>query len=107
MGGTKPSPEKIIKYLDANDDGKLSKEESANARNGKLEENFGRIDVNNDGFIELEEFKSLAKSRKEMKGSRKNHNHEKIFTMLDTNSDGRISKEEASKTKKRKVRRKL
>lgn len=64
----RPSPEKIIARLDANEDGKLSKEEVANAKKGKLAERFDKVDANSDGFIdidELAEFQSQRTTRRE------------------------------------------
>ena len=57
------SPEERFKALDANNDGKLSKDEflaqykDDAEKKGKAEMRFPRMDTNNDGFLSLEEYK--------------------------------------------------
>lgn len=83
-----PNPEELIKQLDSNKDGKISKEEAK----GPLKEDFSIVDKNADGFITLEELKDAPKQE--------NFNHERpkpedLLTKLDLNKDSKISKEEA------------
>lgn len=58
----RPAPEEVMKKLDANKDGKISKEESK----GPVKKDFERIDTNKDGYIVIEEIKSapMPPSRK-------------------------------------------
>lgn len=51
----KYNPETVIKFLDKNNDNKISKEEAGNRK--KLAENFKHLDTNNDNFLTLEELK--------------------------------------------------
>lgn len=53
----RPKPEEILSDLDANRDLKLSKEEAK----GPLANDFSKIDINNDGYITLEELKNAPK----------------------------------------------
>ncbi|GAB5419118.1 MAG: hypothetical protein Crog4KO_06260 [Crocinitomicaceae bacterium] len=51
---TPPSFKELLKDMDANKDGKLSKREVK----GPLKNDFDKIDANKDGFITKEEFES-------------------------------------------------
>lgn len=60
----RPTFAKLLKEMDANDDGKLSKDEVK----GPLKEGFSEIDTDEDGFISEKEFKNAPKpERKERK----------------------------------------
>lgn len=59
--GHRPSATEIIKQMDANNDGKLSKSEAK----GPLKEDFSKIDANNDGFISSEELEKGARNNKQ------------------------------------------
>lgn len=52
-----PTFEELIKKMDANEDGKLSKEELR----GPLKENFAKVDTDEDGFITEEEFEKAPR----------------------------------------------
>ncbi len=96
-----PSTEQIMKHLDANKDGKISKEEAR----GPLSEHFNKVDSDNDGFITKEELEKAPKprnNRSQRKGRMDNKkakesqpSNEDVFKTLDVNKDGKISKEEA------------
>jgi hypothetical protein len=49
----KHNPEKILEFLDKNNDKLISKQEAKKAK--KLNQNFAYLDSNNDGFLSLEE----------------------------------------------------
>ncbi len=55
----RPSPERLIKDLDKNKDGKLSKSELK----GPIKRDFVRIDKNKDGYITLAELKAMPKPK--------------------------------------------
>ena len=55
-----PDPERILKDLDANGDGSLSKEEAR----GPLKDHFDRADKDADGKLSLEEIKANVANRK-------------------------------------------
>jgi len=57
----KPSPERIIQFLDKDNDGKISRAEAASARKKKLAENFDFIDKNQDNFIDLSELNAIRR----------------------------------------------
>jgi Ca2+-binding EF-hand superfamily protein len=59
----KPEAEKLIRYLDKDNDGKISMSEAKNAKNGKLFERFTRIDTNNDSYLTKEELEKSFKNR--------------------------------------------
>ena len=61
QGGEKPSFEKLLKEMDANEDGKLSKDEVK----GPLKDDFATIDTDEDGFISKEELENAPKPRRE------------------------------------------
>lgn len=95
-----PSVEQIMKDLDANDDGKISKKEAK----GPLEKFFSKVDTNEDGFITKEELEKAPKpkgnrsqgnNRNSKRDAKKAQSPEEVFKTLDVNKDGKISKDEA------------
>ena len=61
-GKKPPTAEQLLKEMDANKDGKLSKSELR----GPIKDDFTKIDTNKDGFLSLEELKKAPKpERKE------------------------------------------
>lgn len=60
-----PTFEKLIEEMDANEDGKLAKDEVK----GRLEKNFEKIDTDEDGFITEEEFEKGLESRPKGRGN--------------------------------------
>ena len=62
-----PTFEKLLKEMDKNEDGKLSKSELK----GPLKNNFSKVDTDKDGFISEAEFKKMPKPNKQ-KSQRKN-----------------------------------
>lgn len=55
-----PTFKELIKKMDANEDGKLSKDELK----GPLKDNFAKVDANEDGFITEKEFEKAPKPKK-------------------------------------------
>ena len=55
-----PSTEELIKMMDSNKDGKLSKDEAK----GPLEKDFAKIDTNKDGFLSQAELEKAPKQNK-------------------------------------------
>lgn len=55
-----PTFEELIEKMDANEDGKLSKEEVK----GPLKEHFAKVDADEDGFITEEEFENAPKPKR-------------------------------------------
>jgi len=64
MNGQRPSPTNIMKMLDKNNDQQIDMEEARGAKNGKLAENFHRIDLDQNGTISIAELKELFNKRK-------------------------------------------
>ncbi len=55
-----PTFKELIKKMDANEDGKLSKEEIK----GPLKKDFAKVDTDEDGFISEEEFAEAPKPKR-------------------------------------------
>lgn len=56
----RPTVEQLMKDLDEDEDGKLSKEEVK----GRLKEDFDKIDANEDGFLSEEELEKAPKPKR-------------------------------------------
>lgn len=61
----RPTFAQLLKDMDANEDGKLSKEEVK----GRLKEHFSKVDLNEDGFITEEEFKKAPKPKRRQRNN--------------------------------------
>lgn len=57
---TPPTFAELLKEMDADEDGKLSKKELK----GPLKDNFAEVDTDEDGFITEEEFKKAPKPKR-------------------------------------------
>jgi hypothetical protein len=55
----RPSADQVMKDLDTNEDGKLSKTEVK----GPLKNDFDKIDLNKDGYLSIEEIKKAPKPK--------------------------------------------
>ena len=55
-----PSAKELIAHLDADEDGKLSKEEVK----GPLQKDFEKVDLNEDGYLTLEEIEKAPKPKR-------------------------------------------
>lgn len=55
-----PTFEELLEQMDANEDGKLSKEEIK----GPLKNHFSDVDINEDGFITAEEFEKAPRPKR-------------------------------------------
>lgn len=84
QGGKNKQGAQHFKMVDANEDGKLSKEEMLNFHENK----FTKMDSDGDGFITQDEMKSQMKMNR--------------FMRMDTNNDGVITPDEMSARKDRK-----
>ncbi|WP_083491741.1 CREC-EF hand family protein [Pseudomonas taeanensis] len=58
-GGHLPSPERLLKELDSDNDGVLSREEVK----GPLADHFGKVDANKDGFLSLSELQNMPRPK--------------------------------------------
>jgi Ca2+-binding EF-hand superfamily protein len=87
--GDRPNPGQLMKKLDTDENGSISKEEAK----GPLAKNFDKIDANSDGEITKEEF---AKASQKMRERRKEGGEPgEMFAKMDANESGSISKDEA------------
>ena len=55
-----PTFSELLKKMDANEDGKLSKKEIK----GPLKDDFSKVDTNEDGFISKKEFQKAPKPKR-------------------------------------------
>lgn len=94
----KPSALKIMKLLDANDDGQIDRDEASQDKRGKILEDFNQIDINGDGFIDLEELETSLNDKKPKKISA-----EKIMKLVDDNGDGTLNELEVAAKNKRQL----
>jgi Ca2+-binding EF-hand superfamily protein len=67
----KKDPEKVIKSLDTNNDGKISKAEAEKAEKGKLKDHFAKVDANGDGFVDKTELETYWKNKQAAKEAKK------------------------------------
>ena len=58
-----PTFKELLKKMDANEDGKLSKKEIK----GPLKNDFDKVDLNDDGFISEKEFEKAPKPKRRKK----------------------------------------
>ena len=56
--------EQVIERLDTDGDDRISKTEAAEAKRGRLDDHFDKIDGNNDGFLTAVELKAFHENRK-------------------------------------------
>jgi len=87
-----PSYKELLQKMDANDDGKLAKNEVK----GPLSRDFKHLDANEDGFItesELENGKPNCKRRRPT--NENSMNITSVFKEMDANKDKKIAKSEA------------
>jgi Ca2+-binding EF-hand superfamily protein len=93
-GGQFINPREVFARLDANKDGKLSKEEAQ----GPLKENFDRFDANSDGSLSVEEASRFGGQRpggqRPGGGAPDPQQLNALFDRTDANSDGKIAKDE-------------
>lgn len=91
----RPSPEQMFEKLDANEDGKIVKDEIKNER---MLKRFDKMDANSDGAITLDELKSAFEKGKKATNNKSKKSDkispEKLFTKLDVNNDEKLEKDE-------------
>jgi Ca2+-binding EF-hand superfamily protein len=68
--GKNIDPDKVFEQLDADKDGKISKEEVDKTDRPRLKENFYKIDADSDGFISKEEFKKMIEQRRQARNNK-------------------------------------
>lgn len=66
-----PEPEEVVKRLDEDKDGKISKAEAENAPHGRLKEHFDMVDANKDSFVDAEELKRAREHHRKGRKKRK------------------------------------
>jgi Ca2+-binding EF-hand superfamily protein len=100
--GTRPDPRELFNRMDANKDGKLTKDELAQRE--RLPENFALLDANSDGSISQDEFMEFGRRFGQRPPGAPNQNNqanqanpqvfEALFDRTDSNSDGKLTKDE-------------
>lgn len=99
LRGDKGDPREFFGRMDANKDGKLSKDEMPE----RMRENFGRLDANNDGFVSQEEFAQAGRQfgkappgtpPQRSPAAAQRETFEGLFDRTDSNSDGKLTKDE-------------
>jgi Ca2+-binding EF-hand superfamily protein len=80
-GGMMRGGEGFLAKFDTNKDGRISRDEAKASK--RLSENFDKLDVNKDGFIDKADFEVRMKQRRDA-----------LFDKLDTNKDGQLSRAE-------------
>ncbi|ANW95974.1 hypothetical protein AXE80_06635 [Wenyingzhuangia fucanilytica] len=82
----KPSPEKAFKRFDANEDGKITKDE---LEGKKILNRFDKLDKDSDGSISLEEFTAaMSKGKGKGKGDKPKKVKEQHSDDMDDNDGG-------------------
>jgi len=100
--GGKGDPREFFSRMDANKDGKLTKDEMPE----RMKENFGRMDSNGDGFVSQEEFAQIGRAfgkaapaapaspAPASPAQTQRQTFEGLFDRTDSNSDGKLTKDE-------------
>ena len=68
---TAPKGEKAFKMMDANSDGKVTKEEFLAAAQKRAEERFAKLDKENKGYLTKEDFTAAREKTRERSKNRK------------------------------------
>jgi Ca2+-binding EF-hand superfamily protein len=95
----------ILQRMDKNNDGKISRAEAE----GRIAENFDRIDTNKDGFLDRKELLEMARRIAANMGDRRpmmnpgagipGRPDPNDFDALDKNADGRLTRDELKGTR--------
>ena len=89
-GDRKPGLESMLEKLDANSDGKVSKEEFLSEQEAR----FSKFDANGDGFISKEEIAAHKDDMNKEREDKRKEREDEMFNKMDANGDGTISREE-------------
>ncbi|HEX3658855.1 MAG TPA: EF-hand domain-containing protein [Pirellulales bacterium] len=105
--GGGPNGQQMLKQMDKNNDGKLSKDEVGE----RMRENFDRLDANSDGYIDAEELGRMLRGGRRPGGQDRPEGQgrpegqarrdgqrpdpKQLLQRLDINKDGKLSKDEA------------
>jgi Ca2+-binding EF-hand superfamily protein len=98
--GGKGDPREFFKQMDANKDGKLTKDEMPE----RMRDNFARLDADGDGVVSQEEFAQIGRQAGKRPpgapGAPPQNDQAKAFELTDTNKDGKITKDEVPAEKR-------
>jgi len=95
MGGYQMGGKNLIQTLDANKDGKVSRDESSKAAVERANRRFDQLDADKDGFITQAEIDAARdKMRSEVRGEMSRRGAEN-WKAADKDGDGAISRSEA------------
>ncbi len=84
----------LLRLMDANKDGKISRDEAK----GKIAENFDKIDLNKDGFLDRKELRIVAERVLKAQAGVPTGAAPYDFDSLDKNADGRLTPDELKGT---------
>lgn len=96
--GGRPDASEILSILDTNNDDLIDKDEAAEDRRGKISEDFGQIDSDADGFIDIEELEAYINEKRP-----KEISPELVLKEVDQNEDGLLNELEVAAKDRREL----